>query len=248
MNSIHRVGVTIAGVATVATVAGAFGVRSYVAAQDAAAQATVQALAAADPPWARRRASSLRRSTSTPSPHRRSFKSPKRLRRPEESESMYSCPAQTTGTREARTTDAGDRPPPDEAFDGRGRWQGARGFLGRPRTQGPARRSTDAHRPRRRRPRGPFGSADCDRAAREVTGRGRRWPPISRRLPGVTPTPIIVQRPIQYVQLQPGQTAPPGATVIDPAAPQPTAVVISVPAPTQAPIVIRTTQSGRVIP
>ncbi len=63
----------------------------------------------------------------------------------------------------------------------------------------------------------------------------------------VTGTPIIIQRPIQYIQLQPDQTAPPGATVIDPAAPQPTAVVISVPAPTQAPIVIKTTQSGRVI-
>jgi hypothetical protein len=61
-------------------------------------------------------------------------------------------------------------------------------------------------------------------------------------------TPVAVQRTIHYVQLQPGQTAPPGATVIDPAAPQPTAVVISVPAPTQAPIVVRTTQSGRVIP
>ncbi len=65
---------------------------------------------------------------------------------------------------------------------------------------------------------------------------------------GVSGTPIMVQRPIQYIQLQPGQTAPPGATVIDPAAPQPTAVVISVPAPAQKPIVIRTTQSGRVIP
>lgn len=66
--------------------------------------------------------------------------------------------------------------------------------------------------------------------------------------PGSTPTPITLQRPIQYVQLQPGQTAPPGATVIDPAAPQPTAVVITVPGPTQATIVVRTTQSGKVIP
>ena len=49
MNSIHRVGVTIAGFATVATVAGAFGVRSYVAAKDSAAQATAQTLAVAEP-------------------------------------------------------------------------------------------------------------------------------------------------------------------------------------------------------
>ena len=47
MNSIHRIGVTIAGFATVATVAGAFGVRSYVAGRDAAAQATAQVAVAA---------------------------------------------------------------------------------------------------------------------------------------------------------------------------------------------------------
>ena len=65
-----------------------------------------------------------------------------------------------------------------------------------------------------------------------------------------TGTPITIQRPIQYVQLKPGETAPPGATVIDPSGPKPTAVVISVPAPAakQKPIIIRTTQSGKVIP
>jgi hypothetical protein len=61
-------------------------------------------------------------------------------------------------------------------------------------------------------------------------------------------TPITVQRPIQYVQLLPGQTAPPGAKVIDPAAPTPLTVVTTVPAPAQAPKIIRTTQSGKVIP
>lgn len=46
MNSTHRVGVTIATVVTAATVAAALGIRSYVAAQDAAAQAREQALTA----------------------------------------------------------------------------------------------------------------------------------------------------------------------------------------------------------
>ena len=64
-------------------------------------------------------------------------------------------------------------------------------------------------------------------------------------------TSIQVQRPIKYVQLSPGQTAPPGATVIDAAAPTPLTVVVTLPpqavaAPT--PVVIKTTQSGRVVP
>ena len=45
MNSIHRLGVTIAGLATVLTVAGAFVAQGYVAAQQASAQATAQATA-----------------------------------------------------------------------------------------------------------------------------------------------------------------------------------------------------------
>ena len=47
MNSIHRLGVTIAGLATVLTVAGAFVAQGYVAAQQASAQATAQAAASA---------------------------------------------------------------------------------------------------------------------------------------------------------------------------------------------------------
>lgn len=72
--------------------------------------------------------------------------------------------------------------------------------------------------------------------------------------PLTTGTPISVQQPIQYIQLLPGQTAPPGAIVVDPSGPRPTSVVISVPAPAQKgaaaqkPIIIRTTQSGKVIP
>ncbi len=68
-----------------------------------------------------------------------------------------------------------------------------------------------------------------------------------------TGTPISVQQPIQYIQLKPGQTAPPGAMVVNPSGPLPTSVVITVPAPAQKaaaqkPIIIRTTQSGKVIP
>ena len=85
-------------------------------------------------------------------------------------------------------------------------------------------------------------------------------------------------RPILYVQLAPGQTAPPGATVIDataaprvggvvsgpapvakqggaaqpvPVQPAPTkaaAVPVAPPKPAPTPIVIKTTQSGKVIP
>jgi hypothetical protein len=61
-------------------------------------------------------------------------------------------------------------------------------------------------------------------------------------------SPTAVQQPVQYVQLQPGQTAPPGAKVIDQAAPQPVTVITTVPAPAQKPITVKTTQSGKVIP
>jgi hypothetical protein len=68
---------------------------------------------------------------------------------------------------------------------------------------------------------------------------------------GPPPTAITVQQPVQYIQLLPGQTAPPGATVIDPAAPTPLTIVTTItapPRPVQKPIIIRTTQSGKVIP
>jgi thiamine biosynthesis lipoprotein len=44
-------------------------------------------------------------------------------------------------------------------------------------------------------------------------------------------TTAQAQRPVQYIQLAPGQTAPPGATVIDATAPQPVTVVTKVTAP-----------------
>lgn len=60
--------------------------------------------------------------------------------------------------------------------------------------------------------------------------------------------PSTVQQPVQYVQLQPGQTAPPGARVVDPAAAAPITVVTTVPPAAQKPVIIKTTQSGKVIP
>lgn len=56
------------------------------------------------------------------------------------------------------------------------------------------------------------------------------------------------QRPIQYVQLAPGASAPPGAKVIDATAPKPITIVTQLPAPVQQTVVVRTTQSGKVLP
>jgi hypothetical protein len=60
--------------------------------------------------------------------------------------------------------------------------------------------------------------------------------------------PVTQQRPIQYVQLAAGQAPPPGARVIDAKAPKPITIVTTVPAPAQQPVVVRTTQSGKVVP
>ena len=62
------------------------------------------------------------------------------------------------------------------------------------------------------------------------------------------PATVTRQRPIQYVQLAPGQSPPPGATVIDAKAPKPITIVTRVPAPAQQTVVVRTTQSGKVLP
>jgi len=88
-----------------------------------------------------------------------------------------------------------------------------------------------------------------------------------------SPATSQIPRPILYVQLAPGQTAPPGATVIDataapkaggvasgpaPVAKQPApvqaaptqaaAVPVAPPKPAPTPIIIKTTQSGKAIP
>jgi nitrous oxidase accessory protein NosD len=52
-------------------------------------------------------------------------------------------------------------------------------------------------------------------------------------------------QPVQYVQLAPGQTPPPGSTAIS--GTQAGTLVTRVAGPAQTPIVIRTTQSGKVI-
>lgn len=65
--------------------------------------------------------------------------------------------------------------------------------------------------------------------------------------PAASPATVQVQHQIRYIQLQPGQTAPPGAKVIDPTAPKPITVVTTVPAPAAKPVIIKTTQSGKVV-
>jgi hypothetical protein len=76
--------------------------------------------------------------------------------------------------------------------------------------------------------------------------------------PLATPGTIQVQRPVVYVQLSPGESAPPGATVISASAPTPITVVVNVPAPAHqaaagggaapTPVIIKTTQSGQPVP
>lgn len=57
---------------------------------------------------------------------------------------------------------------------------------------------------------------------------------------------VRVEKRIRYVQLKRGETAPPGARVIDGAAPTPRVVVTRVAAaPTTRRVVVRTRQSGR---
>jgi hypothetical protein len=66
------------------------------------------------------------------------------------------------------------------------------------------------------------------------------------QLPPATDPPapaqtLEVTHLINYVHLLPGQTAPPGATVIAPDAPAPKVVVTTVPAPTAKPVAKTTT-------
>ncbi len=72
-------------------------------------------------------------------------------------------------------------------------------------------------------------------------------PASSVAMPSAQAT-VTQQRPIQYVQLAPGQAPPPGASVIDAKAPKPITIVTTVPAPAQQAVVVRTTQSGTVVP
>jgi len=64
---------------------------------------------------------------------------------------------------------------------------------------------------------------------------------------GAAGTVVAAQPTILYVQLQPGQTPPPGAAVVGSSA-QPAATANGVAPAVQTPVTIRTTQSGKVIP
>ena len=72
--------------------------------------------------------------------------------------------------------------------------------------------------------------------------------PVAGAPPAAQPATVILQRPVQYIQLAPGQSPPPGARVIDAKAPKPITVVTTVPAPPQQTVIVRTTQSGVVLP
>ena len=100
--------------------------------------------------------------------------------------------------------------------------------------------------------------------------------PPATASPAGTPadTPLGSGRPVRYVQLLPGQTAPPGASVIPAAVPTSGTLVVTVPAPGKkqtaqnppaqqpvaqatpapkpkpapTPIIVKTTQSGVVVP
>lgn len=66
--------------------------------------------------------------------------------------------------------------------------------------------------------------------------------------PPATPRNVEVQHVIQYIHLKPGETAPPGATVITPDAPAPRVVIthVQAPAPQQPPRrIVITRPSGR---
>jgi hypothetical protein len=70
--------------------------------------------------------------------------------------------------------------------------------------------------------------------------------PVAGAMPATTPETQV--RQIVYVQLKPGETAPPGARVIDAAAPTPITVVTVLPGAVQKPVVVKTTQSGKKVP
>jgi hypothetical protein len=59
------------------------------------------------------------------------------------------------------------------------------------------------------------------------------------------PPPLVIRHVTRYVQLQPGEMAPPGASVVQSPAASPRVVVVTVPAPAPRRIVVVTTrQSG----
>ena len=59
-----------------------------------------------------------------------------------------------------------------------------------------------------------------------------------------TPAPLVIKHVTRYVQLKPGETAPPGAAVVQKPAASPRVIVVTVPAPTPRRVVVVTRQSG----
>jgi hypothetical protein len=55
---------------------------------------------------------------------------------------------------------------------------------------------------------------------------------------------VQIRHVTQYVQLKPGETAPPGATVVQKPDPSPRTVIVTVPAPAPHRVVVVTRQSG----
>jgi hypothetical protein len=75
-------------------------------------------------------------------------------------------------------------------------------------------------------------------------------PPVATADPTLEPTPtspppLVIRHVTRYVQLQAGETAPPGASVVQKPAASPRVVVVTVPAPAPRRVVVVTTrQSG----
>ena len=70
---------------------------------------------------------------------------------------------------------------------------------------------------------------------------------VTQAPPDPLPTaqPLVIRHVTQYVQLKPGQTAPPGATVVEKPAASPRVVVVTIPAPPARRVtVVVTKQSG----
>jgi hypothetical protein len=84
-------------------------------------------------------------------------------------------------------------------------------------------------------------------------------PPHQPLVTQAQPTTVYVEQPVNYIYLKPGQTAPPGATVIKAGsttlpgvsagnASQPLVVTVAPPAQTAPKPVVKTSQSGKVLP
>jgi hypothetical protein len=62
--------------------------------------------------------------------------------------------------------------------------------------------------------------------------------PVPQPTDAPTQPPLVIRRVTQYVQLKPGETAPPGATVVQKPAASPRVVVVTIPAPPAKRVVV----------